>query len=146
MATTEHGGVSELLILKTTRSAFRDFVTDRYRTLRDTDDRIFATKVSAEWKYATIHADFLTLHGKIVDRMLAVFATEMSYAVQETMYQMGQAVLDQTPEVVRIEISLPNKHRIPVNLQPFGLENNNDIFVWTDEPYGEINATISRPE
>ena len=41
--TTVHGGITDLLVLKTTRSAFKGFVTDRYRTLKDTDDRIFAT-------------------------------------------------------------------------------------------------------
>ena len=144
IATKVHGGVSDLLVLKTTQSAFKNFVTDRYRTLKDVDDRIFATQVSAEWNYATASVDFVSLHKKIVAQMLKVFATTMSYAVQETMYQMGQAVLDALPEVVRFEIRLPNKHRIPVNLQPFGLENANEIFVWMDEPYGDISATVSR--
>ena len=78
--------------------------------------------------------------------MLTTFATQMSFAVQETMYEMGDAVLKAVGEIARIEIRLPNKHRIPVNLQPFGLENNNEIFVWTDEPFGDISATVTRAE
>jgi len=39
---------------------------------------------------------------------------------------------------------MPNQHRIPVNLEPFKLENKNQIFITTDEPYGLISATISR--
>ncbi len=31
---------------------------------------------------------------------------------------------------------MPNKHRLLVDLSPFGLENANEIFVATDEPYG----------
>jgi urate oxidase len=41
-------------------------------------------------------------------------------------------------------LQCPNKHRIPFNLQPFGLENKNEIFVWTDEPFGNITATVKR--
>ncbi len=142
--TTVTGGVTDLLILKTARSAFKDFVSDRYRTLKDSDDRIFATKLSATWTFDASVADFSSARNLIETAMLKVFATQMSYAVQETMYQMGQAALDVAPGVKVIALQMPNKHRIPVNLQPFGLENSNDIFVWTDEPYGDISATVER--
>jgi urate oxidase len=138
------GGVADLLVLKTTHSAFKNFVTDRYRTLKDADDRIFATSVTATWDFETTHADFNDVYDRIKTAFLEVFATHMSFAVQETMYEMGRAALAAAPEVIRIAMRLPNKHRIPVNLAPFGLENNNDIFVWTDEPYGDISATLER--
>jgi urate oxidase len=138
------GGITDLLVLKTTNSAFKDFVTDRYRTLKDADDRIFATSVTATWDYIDSKADFVTAHERLRSAMLRVFATHMSYAVQETMYEMGKAALDAAPEIKRIVLRLPNKHRIPFNLQPFGLENKNEIFVWTDEPFGDISATIER--
>lgn len=138
------GGVTDLLVLKTTRSAFKDFVTDRYRTLKDADDRIFATSIYATWAYNDDTVDFADSCSRIKNAMLKVFATQMSYAVQETMYEMGNAALGAAPEIKNIRLRLPNKHRIPVNLQPFGLENRNEIFVWTDEPYGDISAFIER--
>jgi urate oxidase len=137
-------GISDMLVLKTTKSAFKDFVTDKYRTLKDADDRIFATKLTASWDFISPSSDFKTVRSKIHSAMLKIFATKMSHAVQETMYQMGAAALAAAPEINRIELQMPNKHRIPVNLQPFGLENGNDIFVWTDEPYGNISATVER--
>ena len=142
--TTATGGVTDLLVLKTTRSAFKNFVTDRHRTLKDADDRIFATSITASWDYVSTKTDFAGVHEKIRTAMLNVFATQMSNAVQETMYEMGKAALAIAPEIWRVQLRLPNKHRIPVNLQPFGLENKNEIFVWTDEPYGDISATIER--
>ena len=48
-------------------------------------------------------------------------------------------------EVGQIRLSLPNKHHLPVDLSPFGLENKNEIFVATEEPYGLIEATLTRP-
>jgi urate oxidase len=141
---TLSGGVADLLVLKTTNSAFKNFVTDRYRTLKDADDRIFATSVTATWDFEAMPADFADVYDRIRTAILEVFATHMSFAVQETMYEMGRAALAAAPEIIRIAIRLPNKHRIPVNLTPFGLENNNDIFVWTDEPFGDISATVER--
>jgi urate oxidase len=139
------GGVSDLLLLKTTQSAFKGFVTDRYRTLKDADDRIFATKLTASWDFPTTGSpDFASVRQRIQSAMLNVFATKMSHAVQQTMHEMGEAALSAAPEINRIELEMPNKHRIPVNLQPFGLENSNEIFVWTDEPYGNIGATVER--
>jgi urate oxidase len=138
------GGIADLLVLKTTQSAFKNFVTDRYRTLKDADDRIFATKLSADWDFVSPNADFTSVRMRIHTAMLNVFATRMSFAVQETMYQMGEAALAAAPEISRISLHMPNKHRIPVNLAPFGLENKNEIFVWTDEPFGDISATVER--
>jgi urate oxidase len=39
---------------------------------------------------------------------------------------------------------MPNKHYLLANLAPFGLDNPNEIFVPTDEPHGQIEATVSR--
>jgi urate oxidase len=138
------GGLSNLLVLKTTNSAFKEFITDRYRTLKDTDDRIFATSVTADWDYTMPTVNFPSAHEKIRTALLEVFATHMSYAVQQTMFEMGKAALAAAPQIKEIRLICPNKHRIPVNLQPFGLENKNEIFVWTDEPFGNITATVTR--
>lgn len=46
-------GIRDLRVLKTTQSAFKDFVNDEFRTLPDTDDRIFSTVVTANWWYNT---------------------------------------------------------------------------------------------
>jgi urate oxidase len=138
------GGVQDLLILKTTNSAFKGFVTDRYRTLKDADDRIFATRVTASWDYISARDNFAAVHPRIVEALLTTFARHMSYAVQETMFEMGKAALAASPEISRVSLRLPNKHRIPVNLHPFGLENQNEIFVWTDEPFGDISAVVER--
>src|SRR4051812_44636402 len=64
-ATTIAGGIQDLLVLKTTNSAFKNFVSDRYRTLKDTDDRIFATSVTASWNYGDISVDFVAAHERI---------------------------------------------------------------------------------
>jgi urate oxidase len=138
------GGIQNLMVLKTTNSAFKDFVTDRYRTLKDADERIFATKMTADWDYTAADVDFVAAHERIRTALLEAFATHLSRAVQETMFEMGKAALAAVPEISRVSLQLPNKHRIPVNLQPFGLENKNEIFVWTDEPYGNISAVVER--
>lgn len=141
------GGIRDLLVAKTTRSSFENFVTDRYRTLADAADRIFGTSVSATWHYteeATQNADYASVSSLVKSIILEVFAGHMSRAVQETMYAIAEAVLEMVPAIQQIDLRLPNKHRIPVNLKPFDLENNNEIFVWTDEPYGDIRCAVTR--
>jgi urate oxidase len=39
---------------------------------------------------------------------------------------------------------MPNKHRLLVDLERFGLENLNEVFVATDEPHGTISGTLRR--
>ena len=49
--------------------------------------------------------------------------------------QWAKRSLTAAAEVEKITLTMPNKHRILADLKPFGLDNANEIFVATDEPY-----------
>jgi len=57
---------------------------------------------------------------------------------------MGSAALESCLQIDRIMLAMPNRHRILVDLQPFGLENANEVFLATDEPHGTITGTLQR--
>jgi len=138
------GGVDDLRFIKTTGSEFRDFVSDRYRTLKDATDRIFATSVEAVWAYTSESADF---NGTFIagrSALLQTMANHHSLSAQHTLLAMGEAVLKDCPALRSIRLTMPNLHRIPVDLRPFGLENHNEIFVPIDEPHGVISGFIER--
>jgi urate oxidase len=138
------GGVRDLTVLKTTESAWKDFHSDRYRTLKDTSDRIFATKVNATWAYRSGDVDFNVASCAIWGAILKVFATTHSLGAQHTLKLMGDAALEACADIDEIKLELPNLHRIPFNLEPFGLKFENDIYIATDEPHGVIAGTIRR--
>ena len=142
--TTVWGGIADLLILKSARSAFTGFIRDDLTTLLETDDRILATSLTATWEYRHADSDFSLIWGVVRQTLLESFAAHDSASVQHTMYAMGEAVLARADEVVEIHLVMPNKHHLPVDLSVFGLENRNEIFVATDEPFGLIEATIAR--
>jgi len=56
----------------------------------------------------------------------------------------GEAALAACPEISELDLAMPNKHCLLINLAPFGLENNNELFVPTDEPHGDIRAIVMR--
>jgi len=141
---TVESGVEDLLIMKTTASGFADFLRDQFTTLAETGDRIFATKLKAVWTYARTPKQYSATNVKILDAMLTIFAKHYSPSVQATLFKMGTAALKAAPEISKIHISMPNKHCVLINLAPFGLENKNELFVPTDEPYGLIEGTVSR--
>jgi urate oxidase len=138
------GGVRDLAVLKTTGSEWRDFVDDRYRTLGDATDRILATKIDADWTYNTTAGDFAARAAAIDAAILTAFATRHSLGVQQTLLTMGEASLAACDAIDTISFELPNLHRIPFNLEPFGLKCDNDVFVATDEPHGLIKGTVTR--
>ena len=137
-------GIEELLILKSGRSAFSGFPRDRYTTLRETEDRILATTLSASWQYDAGAVDFGTQFAIVRRALLEAFAAHDSRSVQHTLYAMGEAVIDKCGAVGEISITMPNKHHLLVDLAPLGLDNANEIFVPTSEPFGLIDATIKR--
>jgi urate oxidase len=137
-------GVQDLLILKSSRSAFAGFLRDEFTTLPETQDRLLATSLTATWDYRSGEVAFGLIWRSVRQALLESFAAHDSASVQHTMYAMGDAVLAQVPDVVSIHLVMPNKHHLPVDLSRLGLENRNEIFVATDEPHGLIEATISR--
>jgi urate oxidase len=144
--TTVQSGIEDLLILKTTQSGFEGYVRDKFTTLPETKDRIFATQLRAGWLYTSPPTSYAQANEKILEAMLTVFASTYSPSVQVTLFQMGEAALNAVPEISQVTLTMPNKHCLLVNLAPFGLENHNEIFVPTDEPHGQIEGTVVRDD
>lgn len=137
-------GLEDLLVAKTSKSAFDGFFRDRFTTLQETRDRILATSVRAHWRYATPNVAFGSLWRDVRQTMLDTFAAHDSESVQHTLHAMGEKVLERHPEVEEIHITMPNKHHLLVDLSRIGLDNPNEVFVPTEEPFGLIQATLRR--
>jgi len=137
-------GIVDLLVLKTAGSAFEGFPRDRFTTLPEARDRVLATRIDADWGYVGEDVDFGVIFAGIEKRLVETFAEHDSRSLQHTLYAMGEAVLEGFPGVEEIHLRLPNQHYLLANLSPFGLDNDNEIFVGTAEPYGLIEGTLRR--
>jgi urate oxidase len=141
--TSMAAGLRGLVVLKTADSAFSGFPRDRYTTLPETRDRILATSITATWNYAEGFRDF-GQRSAVRSALLTTFAAHKSESVQQTLYAMGEAALATCDGLVDIQLSLPNRHHMLVDLSPFGLDNPNEIFVATEQPFGLIEARLTR--
>jgi urate oxidase len=141
---TIEAGVGDLLILKSSRSAFTGFLRDEFTTLPETEDRLLATSLSATWRYRTGEVQFGPVWRAVRRILLETFAEHDSRSVQHTLHAMGQAVLESIEHIASIHLVMPNKHHLVVDLSRFGLENRNEVFVATEEPHGLIEATLVR--
>jgi urate oxidase len=137
-------GIDDLFVLKTTESGWEGFLRDQYTSLPETSDRILATIITARWSYGGTPDDYGASWSAVRETILESFADHYSPSVQFTLHHMGTAILDARPEVQRISFSLPNRHHLLYDLSRFGLENNNEIFHATSEPYGLIEGTVER--
>jgi urate oxidase len=139
-------GIKDLVVLKSTGSEFHGFLTDKYTTLPPTTDRVLATSLVARWRYNTTEADWNKAFDAVKALLLRRFAEIHSFALQQTLYGMGEAVLQQFPQIDEIKFSAPNKHHFLVDLSPFGVENPGEVFHAADRPYGLIEATVLRDD
>jgi urate oxidase len=142
------GGVTDLVILKSTGSEFHGFHKDEYTTLGETDDRILATSIDAAWRFGTFPADWDAAFDAARAALVGTFATWHSLALQQTLWQIGQAVLDAVPELAEVKLAAPNKHHFLYDFSRFTVEppipNDNEVFHADDRPYGLIEATVTR--
>ncbi|SDG35369.1 urate oxidase [Lentzea fradiae] len=139
-------GLRDLVVLKSTGSEFHGFPKDPYTTLKETDDRILATSVTARWRYTGTDVDWAKSFADIRSVLLKTFADKHSLSLQQTLYAMGEAVLQSHAEVAEVRLSMPNKHHFLVDLSPFGLENDNEVFYAADRPYGLIEGSVLRDD
>ena len=137
-------GLQGLQVLKTTDSGFENFLQDKFTSLKPTSDRIFATTITADWPCKDIHHDWTTTRATIRGLLLDVFAHQYSPSVQKTLYDMANSVLAACPEIDEISLNMPNQHHLLADIAKLNLENRNDIFVPSPEPFGVISATIRR--
>jgi urate oxidase len=137
-------GLDNLDLLKTANSCFEGYIKDSLTTLPETKDRLFGTAVSAEWRYTSENLDFDAVRTTLRETLLRTFANHDSKSVQQTLYAMAQSALEEVAEIDEIEITMPNKHCLLVDLSRFGQDNPNEIFVPTDEPHGYIEARVRR--
>jgi urate oxidase len=145
-------GLKDLVVLNSTGSEFHDFFKDEYTTLPETTDRVLATEIDAHW-----------LHGSGLDgessggsghwdasyqraraSLLTAFADTYSLSLQQSLYAMGERLLIQDERIDEVRLALPNRHHFVVDLKPFGLSNDNEVFYAADRPYGLIEGTVAR--
>ncbi|TCO56975.1 factor-independent urate hydroxylase [Actinocrispum wychmicini] len=139
-------GLTDLVVLKTTGSEFHGYPNDKYTTLPETTDRILATAVTARWRYQGTDIEWTKSFLEIRRLMLETFAETHSLSLQQTLYAMGAAVLAERHEVAEIRLSMPNKHHFLVDLSPFGLANDNEVFHAADRPYGLLEGSVVRDD
>jgi urate oxidase len=135
-------GVADLVVLNTTDSEFWGFPRDGYTTLAETKDRVLATEVTATWRYRSLDVDWGAAFATARAALLEAFATTYSYALQQTLYAMAEAVLGAVPEICEVRLTLPNKHHFLVDLAPFGQPNDNEVYYAADRPYGLIEGAV----
>jgi urate oxidase len=154
-ATHVLSGISDLVVLNSTDSEFKGFLTDELTTLPEADDRILATSLVARWRHTTTEGvDWNASYAAALATLLETFAGTYSRALQETLYAMGTALLDAQDELAEVRFSAPNKHHFLYDFSGFrlegtpyeGLTNDGEVFIAADRPYGLIEVQVTRDD
>ncbi|MCU1240242.1 MAG: Uricase [Candidatus Acidoferrum typicum] len=137
-------GIENLLVLKTSNSAFEDFKKDPYTTLQEETDRILSVIINANWLYTEEDVEFGPLWHAVRKTLLEAFAEHHSHSLQHTLYAMGDAILGNFENISEIHLSLPSKHFHLADLAPLGMDNPGTVFLPADEPHAIIAATLKK--
>jgi urate oxidase len=138
-------GIKDLIVLNTTASEFWGYPKDPYTTLPETKDRILATQVNAAWRFrpsAVADTDWAAAFETAKSTVLETFASTYTYSLQQMLLAIGSAIIAAVPAVCEVRLALPNKHHFVVDLAPFGLENDREVYYAADRPYGLIEGAV----
>jgi urate oxidase len=138
-------GIADLVVMKTSKSAFSGFPRDEFTTLPETEDRLLATKIAATWRYdPAVVVDHDASFEGITGTLLDVFSEHHSVSVQASIWIIGRAIVERHPEVDEVTMTLPNLHHWTADIERFGVPNDRQVYVSTTEPHGLIQATVRR--
>ncbi|KAG1820834.1 uricase [Suillus subaureus] len=151
-------GITDLLVLKSSGSAFYGYIHDEYTTLPEVDDRIFSPTDDKKLDFTVPEGfalgsvwDAVNVATRARDATLDIFALDASASVQATLFKMGQRVIAENSGVESVTYKLPNKHYIPVDMKYIGVDNTTPLSIihffsfsayWLS--FGLISATICR--
>lgn len=139
-------GIRDFLVMKTTASGFVGYNQCELTTLPETTDRILSSRVTALWRFSEDTEAFAEVDGVVLECIQRVFAETYSPSVQRTLYEIGEAVLAAVPQVVEVELTMPNVHFLGLDLGRLGRPDQSLVFLPTDEPHGQIMATVARSD
>lgn len=143
-------GLKDMKVLKTTQSGFVGFIRDKYTSLPEVTDRLFSTTVYTRWRYSTLYGlDEDKAWQLAKDAILEVFSGPpstgiYSASVQHTLHLTQEKILKLIPQASEVTMEMPNIHYFLADLKKIGLENNNEVLMPTDKPYGVIRASVKR--
>ncbi len=140
--TVFRSGLRDLVLLSSTGSEFRGYAKERWTTLPETDDRILCTSVEARWRHLSEQSDWRASYDEVRTALVGAFTETYSKSLQQTIFAMGERVVTTCPGIGEVRLRLPNRHHLLVDLDPFGLENPNEVFHVDDRPYGLIEGTV----
>lgn len=134
-------------LCKTTQSGYSGFLHDRYTLLPDVNDRIMASSVTATWRYTAPPPCYDAAFAAAKAALLAAFFGPadkgiFSPSVQFTLHDMACRALSAVPAIESVYLNMPNLHFIPI--APVGSKFDNDVYVATSEPHGNIEAVVTR--
>jgi len=134
-------GLKDLVVMNSTNSEFWGYVKDKLhdapRGVRPHPGHPGLRRWRFNWSGDEQKMpNWEKSYDQVRKHMLQAFAETYSLSLQQTLYQMGSRIIDNRSEIDEVRFSLPNKHHFLVDLKPFGLENDNEVYLAADARTG----------
>ena len=135
-------GIQGYRLLRLGGSAFYGFVRDRYTTLPEIHNRPLHMGLALEWSYTDPAAAFSdgAITAQVGDLVRHTFQKFESGSIQQIIYQLGQKVLAEIPQVAEVSLEAANRTWDTV------CEQGDALGVYTDArpPVGVLGLTLRR--
>jgi urate oxidase len=143
--TMVRAGLENLIVLKTAKVAFEKFMRDPYTTLTDDRERLLSATIRADWLYeGDAEIEFGPAWHGTRQVLLETFSDHDSHSVQHTIHAMAKAVLESFDNIREIHLALSERYYALADLEKFGLDNPQAVFVPSEERRGVIEATFQK--
>jgi urate oxidase len=135
-------GIEGFRLLRLGGSAFHGFVRDQYTTLPDIKNRPLHMGLSLDWRYTSTEGALSegAVTAQVRKLVHQVFHEFESGSIQQIIYQLGNAMLAEIPQIAEVNLEAQNRTWDTV------AESGETLGVFTDArpPVGILGLTVRR--
>jgi urate oxidase/2-oxo-4-hydroxy-4-carboxy-5-ureidoimidazoline decarboxylase len=135
-------GIRGFKLLRLGGSAFTGFVRDQYTTLPEITNRPLHMWLDLEWSYLELEAAFAAgrVTARVGDLVREIFDGFESGSIQEIIYKIGTAMLEDIPEIAEVHLEANNRTWDTV------VEVGDEAVVYTESrpSFGWLGLTLHR--
>lgn len=141
-------GLEDLQLMKTTGFSFSGFLRDPYTTLPENHRRILSASLTANWIYELPEPGmpFSTMWHGVRKTLLETFAAHDSKSLQHMLHALARAVLENFEAIAEIRLRVLDNDCPAVDLKPFGMDNDNELFTPLEGSEGVASVSLRRSE
>jgi urate oxidase len=142
--TAVQAGLRNLVLARTLNLELEEFRADAFAPVAPAPQSVMEADLTAVWTYSGSEVAYGPCWHGVRQLIVDTFVQHRSGSAQHLLHAVAEAILASFDEIRETDLSMTARQWPLVNLEPFGMENRNEVFAPAAEPETVLRAVLKR--